>query len=241
MYMTLARKSVPASLRESSLIDFIQTVSAEKSNDKPLSSQAIEDRIRQRALTLVGGGINSSMSTTGKQASNKRHRRHEELSNRQRKKLLKQRAQEKKQVLNNKEKDEKAFNTLLEVNQKWNIYVRKLAGITDMKKEEHVTDDDDSLRKTLSPRLAQVELVGAFVNIVECRAHKEWVGKEGLVVATTTNTWRLAIIKLTQKQKQQPRVLVVPKRGSKLMFRLSMGESRSPLCVVIRGDSNDET
>ena len=229
-YMTTARSSVPTSLRESSLVDFVQTVSTETS-DKPLSTQAIEDRIRQRALTLVGGGINSSMTAGGKQRQERQ--RHEELSNRQKKKILKQ-AKAKQTGLNPKQEDEKVFNTLLEVNRKWNVYVRKLARVDQLQD----FSDDDSIQKTLSSRLAQVELVGAFVKLIECRAHKEWVGKEGMIVDTTTNTWRLAIMKVSgiQTQKQQPRVLVVPKKGSQLMFQLTIGENRSPVCIVIRGD-----
>ena len=83
-YMT-TRKNIPSSLRESSLVDFIQTVS--ETTEKPLSFQAVEERIRQRALTLVGGGINSSM--TGQQSKRqRRRRRHEQVSNRQRKRIL---------------------------------------------------------------------------------------------------------------------------------------------------------
>jgi len=235
-YMT-TRKNVPSSLRESSLVDFIQSVSV-KNSGKPLSTKAVEERIRQRALTLVGGGINSSM--TGKQNKRKQQRHHEELSNRQRKRILKE-AKEKRQEEDSKKKskeqDEKAFSFLLQINQKWNIYIRKLAGV-----EKLMVDDDavltDSSRKALSSRLAQVELVGAFVKIIECKAHKEWVGKEGVVVVTTTNTWRLAIMKVSVdlQQKQRPKVLVVPKHGSQLVFQLPIKDGSTPLCIVVHGD-----
>lgn len=228
-YMTTARSSVPTSLRESSLVDFVQTVSAETS-DKPLSTQAIEERMRQRALTLVGGGINSRMTCSSKQRSHHQRRQHEQLSNRQKKKIGK-REKAKQTDANPKQEDAKAFDALLQVNRKWNVYVRKLARVDQLQ-------DDKSIQKTLSSRLAHLEVVGASVTLIECRAHEAWVGKEGMIVDTTTNTWRLAIIKVSgiQTQKQQPRVLVVPKKGSKLMFKLTISENRSPLCIVIRGD-----
>ena len=96
----------------------------------------------------------------------------------------------------------------------------------------------DSSRATLSKRLAHVELVGGFVRLLECKAHKAWVGKEGLIVGITVNTWRLAIMKVSadNKQKQQPKVLVVPKQGSKLMFQLPMKDGSSAFCVIVNGD-----
>jgi RNase P/RNase MRP subunit p29 len=234
-YMSARSRGVPTSLRESSLVDFVQTVSTEIS-DKPLSTQVIDERIRQRALTLVvGGGINSSMTSTGgKQNSNNKRsssRHYEELSNRQRKKTFQQ-IQAKDLNRTKQQEDEKVFDTLLKVNRKWNDYVRKLARV-----DQLLLQDEDPI-KTVSSRLAQLEVVGAFVKLITCQAHKEWVGKEGMVVETTTNTWRLAIMKVSdrQTQKQQPKVLVVPKKGSRLMFQLTIGEGRSPLCIVIRGE-----
>jgi RNase P/RNase MRP subunit p29 len=198
-------------------------------SDKPLSTQVIDERIRQRALTLVGGGINSSMTSTGGKQNNKRRRHYEELSNRQKQKRFQQ--IQAKDLSRSKQEDEKAFDTLLKVNRKWNDYVRKLARL------DQLLQDEDPI-KTVSLRLAQLELVGAFVKLITCQAHKEWVGKEGMIVETTTNTWRLAIMKVSdmQTQKQQPKVLVVPKKGSRLMFQLTIGEGRSPLCIVIRGE-----
>jgi RNase P/RNase MRP subunit p29 len=231
--MSARSRGVPTSLRESSLVDFVQTVSTEIS-DKPLSTQVIDERIRQRALTLVGGGINSSM--TSKQNSNNKRRssRHyEELSNRQRKKRFQQ-IHSKDLNRSKQQEDEKVFDTLLKVNRKWNDYVRKLARVDQLL----LLQQDEDPIKIVSSRLAQLELVGAFVELITCQAHKEWVGKEGMVVETTTNTWRLAIMKVSdrQTQKQQPKVLVVPKKGSRLMFQLTIGEGRSPLCIVIRGE-----
>lgn len=235
-YMT-TRKNVPSSLRESSLVDFIQSVSSQNT-EKPLSTQHVEERIRQRALTLVGGGINSSMSTAGKR-KRRQQRRHEELSNRQRKRIQ----AKAKQPLSSKTKhdDEKVFNLFLEVHQKWKTYVRKLAEVDDLLTSTESIVLTESSQKTISSRLAQAELVGAYIRITECRAHQAWIGKEGLIVGTTTNTWRVAIMNISpeNKQKQRPKVLVVPKQGSKLVFRLSMSDGSPPLCVVVRGKSGE--
>ena len=237
-YMT-TRTNVPSALRESSLVAFFSVVSCQASS-KPLSTQAIDERIRQRALTLVGGGINSSMTNAQTEKCKKRQRRQDELSNRQRKKIMRDAKAGKKleqaSMKSEKEQCEKFFNTLLELNQKWNIYVRKLLGVDEY--ESLQTDKDSTFRKTLSSRLVQAELVGAFVKLIECGAHKKWIGKEGLIVGNFQNTWRLAIMQVSSgnvKAKQRPKVLVVPKQGSQLLLQIPIMDGRLFLCAVIHG------
>lgn len=227
-----SRKSIPNSLKESSLIDMLQTVSS-RQEEKPLSSQAIDERIRQRALTLVGGGITSSM--TGKARNNKK-RKQEELPNRQRKRIQQQAIRTEQDgethEMKQKKSNEDMFTVLVELNQKWNAYVRKLAGV------DGSFEFSASSRNKLLKRLEQLELVGAHVKLIVCSSHKEWVGKEGLIVGATRNTWTLALVNLASaaKQKQQPKVLVVPKRGSQVMFRIPVQEGSPCLCVTVHGD-----
>ena len=85
-YMT-TRKTIPKSLQESSLFTFYQSVSynfhykiatasdPRNNGNRPSSLKDVEERIRQRAITLIGGGINSAGCTsndTGKARKRKR-------------------------------------------------------------------------------------------------------------------------------------------------------------------------
>jgi RNase P/RNase MRP subunit p29 len=79
-----------------------------------------------------------------------------------------------------------------------------------------------------------IELVGAHVRIVQCKAHGNWIHKEGIVVVDTLNTWQVALVPfdpacistINNKQKNPKdgdtikttnvpwKVVLVPKRGS---------------------------
>ena len=90
------RKSLPISVQEKALVNFWHKVGVEyhqnqatvhdpKNNgNRPISLRDLEDRIRQRALTLVGGGINKSWSqnssTVPQQKGDYQIRRQEEVS-----------------------------------------------------------------------------------------------------------------------------------------------------------------
>lgn len=185
--------------------------------------QNVEERIQQRALTLVGGGIKStSKKATARSSTQKQH----PLSNRQRKKQIRNGT--------NNDKKEETFHLLLQLNTKWNDYVRKLVS-----KEE--LSDTSALSRKLASHL---ELVGAFVRITKCCAHKQWVGREGMIVGTTVNTWRIAWIprQLDNKQRTTPlccslKLLVVPKHGSQVAFSIpqdDIGENTT-VTVVIHG------
>ena len=85
------QQSTPKSLREATLTEFVQRVShdfhrsldvnfCKNTAGRPLSVPEIEDRLKQRALTLVGGGFNtpkplSSSSKTGTHTTTTTRRR----------------------------------------------------------------------------------------------------------------------------------------------------------------------
>jgi hypothetical protein len=67
---------LPSSLNDDALIDFLFQVGKERnrkvnmlvgknSGCKPVSQNEVNDRIRMWALTLIGGGINTSISASG--------------------------------------------------------------------------------------------------------------------------------------------------------------------------------
>jgi len=95
-------------------------------------------------------------------------------------------------------------DALFALNDVWNDYIRKLLGLK--------RDSDDGAvnqlkvpakgkNNILSPRtpaeisavLSSAELIGAYVKIARCDSSRSYVGKEGIVVDTTLNTWRIAI------------------------------------------------
>ena len=231
----LTRKNVPSSIRESSLIEFLQAVGQQQ-----LSLQNVEERIQQRALTLVGGGT-TSKSSRKKQSKEENVIRNQQhlLSNRQRKKFLMIRQQQQQHGTknNDKKKKEETFHLLLQLNARWNDYVRKL-----------VNEGDLSNTIAMSRKLAShLELVGAFVRITKCSAHKQWVGREGMIVGMTVNTWRIAWIPrhvfAIKHNSNTPyccmwKLLVVPKHGSQVAFSMPLhdkDENATTVTVVIHG------
>jgi RNase P/RNase MRP subunit p29 len=213
----LNRKNVPSSIRESSLIQFLQSVG-------DLSTRDVEDRIKQRALTLVGGGINSSSLNKPR-----KQRGVLVLSNRQRKRriLITSQRKQRRQDASGRNEKKDSSNLLLTLNTQWNMYVRKL-----------VTREELSDASVLSQKLeSHLELAGAFVRITECCAHKQWVGREGMIVETTANTWRIAWIR---GNNVPPKLLVVPKHGSQVAFSVRQDNNNNnttTVTVAIHGDS----
>ena len=222
---TATRSSKPRKLasflKDGALVDFLvqvginqnrkATILVGKNNgSKPLSQNEVNDRVRTKALTLVGGGINTSISGNAKKVKASS--------------LLPQ-----NQAANNKRKrtcyvsklsgqlDSHTWDTLENVNKKWNEYVVRFL------KEEGIDLGSKNVRllkRRISQAVSHTEIVGAFVSIVECRAHPHLVRKEGFLVGGTSNTWRLATLPMnTAMQKPDTRlctVLTVPKGGSVL-------------------------
>ena len=96
-----------------------------------------------------------------------------------------------------------AHDTLLRLNDMWNAYICKLLGL-EQKTEDGTTPRlpaeagfSRQRRSTaeLSALLSTAELIGAFVRIDRCDASRAYVGKEGIVVDSTANTWRIALPK----------------------------------------------
>ena len=85
-YMSL-KSSIPKSLQESSLVSLFHSIScnyhrnramandAKNNGSRPLGLSDIEERIRQRAVTLVSGGINSSIKISNDTVKSKKRRR----------------------------------------------------------------------------------------------------------------------------------------------------------------------
>lgn len=214
----------------------------------------------------MGGGINTSLGGKKKKAPSKKR----SISNRERKRRLAKHASpetaERKSDLSETDDGKRkhpaassliSMDFLLQLNEKWNAYIDKMV-------KTHIQDDASHVDNVgrlewLSSTLARCELTGGYVQITKCSAHRQWIGKEGLVVGVTANTWRIALLQRhTTKTKKKDseatveegpalvkvsKVLVVPKQNSQLSFRVPLNETPDDggnarfLTVAIHGNT----
>jgi RNase P/RNase MRP subunit p29 len=203
------------SLPTSNLIDFLTKVSSthhygskttmqKNTSCRPRSTQEMSDRLSQRGLTLVGGGINSTkLSTSSTSTANKKRKNKHKHSNKTSSSSSKQ-----------------DFVFIQALNLQWNDYARKVL-LAD--KDKH----KDNTKKTVHID----EWVGAKARVATCASHPNYVGKEGILVADTLHTWRLHVCVQTQddddQQKQKTQWLIIPKKKSSLVILLD------DLCISI--------
>jgi len=270
--------SVVKSLNESSLVSILHFVScdhhhnrtivndAKNNGSRPLAAPDVGNRIRQRAVTLLGKGINSSIPTVKRTIRPKKRRRRS--------------WEESKLVLKNLSSEAESFESelvgvvsfLRKLNSAWNTYVWKV--LANEKGTNHNTQiSDDALReieirfealvgnrlnnrrkcdygasgrKDLIEREDSIDLIGAHVLIKNCRSYRSSVGRFGILIGETTNTYRIASYTRertsnhkktlpTRKEKTESirsdacntkgraesiEILVLPKLGSCLQFIL---------------------
>lgn len=241
--------SVGSTLREKSLYHFLETVSAEfHSPDSSLgikngesnggmgiSARQVEQKLSQRALTLIKGGIKTSLvkstdelvddtkgtandsmgnrtsiETARKERSAKGLvRLHGSVSNRKRKRARKEMTS--KTIV--------AQPTCPEIlhglHQIWNKYIQNL-----------LVDSSNNSKEAIS-LLTSAELIGAIASVAKGRACRSYIGKIGFIVDITKNTWKLCVPKDGSTSTTEGintckefKVIVVPKRGSTLLIKL---------------------
>ncbi|VEU33515.1 unnamed protein product [Pseudo-nitzschia multistriata] len=219
----LSRKSVPKSLQESSLVSLFHSVScdyhrnragvndAKNNGSRPMGLSDIEEKIRQRAIALIGGGINSSISVSQKPPRSKKRR---------------QRSWEEKNDVLDRFSSSSGASKLADVvpflerlNAAWNEYIWELLVRDRISIDSrNVTGDTaKEIRSELSrltwPRIDSkilhssnvssrnakegifhhpFEIIGSHVQIKSCKSHRSWSGRFGVVVGETTNTYRIA-------------------------------------------------
>lgn len=241
------KKRVPENIKESSMVEFLVQVSqhvnrnrllttGKNNGSKALSQSDVDTRIRQRGLTLIGGGINKEWGH-GKRANTNKSTI---PSNRKRKRTLLVAA------TNNKTSfpfDPVTGHHFSLLNNLWNDYfLLLLPTITDMMWCDPTTISSLSVR--LAPIMDRVELVGAHVTIVSCNSQKGVTGTSGYVAKVTANTW--TIVKLATSKGTHDKVLVVPKKGSIISLRVTLSNAKeegtaeastapSVLCIAVHG------
>jgi RNase P/RNase MRP subunit p29 len=217
---------VKKTLQEASLVDFWSAVSANyhyqkqslharNTGHRPLTVSEINGRIRQRALTLVGGGYNSQIASgdTAKQANRSQQKRQgqgQHSCKRRRRNRQHNESNTTKISLAVPSSTEQPKNTddifLRELHQQWLEYMRNILDLSSVKssssngKLKKKKNDlvQDPLQQ-LSNRVAQVvqrsvaiELVGASVRILACARHPSYVGLAGILVAESSETYTVA-------------------------------------------------
>jgi RNase P/RNase MRP subunit p29 len=272
-YMSM-KSSVPKSLQEVSLVAFLHTVSCDyhrngtnlnqsttggggvSSNDaknngsRPLGKNDIEGRIRQRAVTLIGGGINSSLIPTNKtfqertslSSNNNNKKRRQRSWEEIEPILLKNKMNMKKNNQNNDNNDD-VISFLQELNVAWNEYIWKvisnppsfsnkkpndktknnndeaqlqnlhipslieieyqliaLTRINDNKINSNSINSNSSRNNNNDNNYRPLELIGSHVRIESCNSHRSWIGRFGILIGETTNTYRIAGYSSTTKR-----------------------------------------
>ncbi len=223
------KKNVPTSLRESSLSSTLHFVScdyhrnratvndAKNNGSRPLGLPDMEDRIRQRAVTLVGGGINSSIPVSKKTTRSKkrRHRSWEEAEPRLKKSSL-------EAVLSGSEPSH-VVSFLQQLNTTWNEYAWNLLTSDKEKSEKRRISEDDlkeievrlgalvnkknsrstkggNFNRAVNSKDDKIDLIGSHLKIDTNNAHTSWVGRFGVLVGETTNTYRIASLARRSKK-----------------------------------------
>jgi hypothetical protein len=231
-------RKLAASLKDGALVDFLVQVGKEhnrKSNSsvgknngcRPLSQTDINDRIRMRSLTLIGGGINTSISS--------------ELKKKKASFAIPQQItkMKRKQMSGNENTTSKVgMHTcarLAVVNTKWNEYMARFLQDKQVNLE---CANARALVNSLSLTLSRVELVGSFVVIMKCKSNPHLVSKEGYLIGETSNTWRLATLPKHAEKKMSYKsfckVLTVPKGfGTELDVVITTSESGESFSVDV--------
>lgn len=206
-----------------------------------MSAADISERIRQKAVTLVGGGINSSItSTTKSEATKLRKRRRQEWTD------VESALNYGIETTAENEKSpggDDAIRFLLQLNSSWNKYISDLLKITEVSEDELTT-----VKSRFISARSKVELIGAHVRVATCNQKKHLVNSYGVIIGETKNTWKIVareVLKQSRKRAKPEdedsqsdakngincKVIVLPKRGSSLVLIIPIISSLS------KGDS----
>ena len=272
-------QSIPRELREAALVDHLSTISSayhhptlsaslasgnresmgmgRNNGGRSLPRRSYEDRLLQRSLVLVGGGLMTSSvagssggidGDGGNEPSASASRHVVDVSRAQRRKRRRERGHRVRGSISNSERKRRemareegiatataggvdvstnnskkrkrgnatyAHDTLLKLNEIWNSYISQLLGLEQnpdngtMPSLLAVAGSNRQRRSTaeLSALLSSAELVGGFVRIDRCDASRAYMGREGIVVDSTANAWRIAlprpVIEKKKKEKEK--------------------------------------
>jgi RNase P/RNase MRP subunit p29 len=262
-YMTTQISTIPKSLKEHSLSVFLQKVSFEyhrnratasdpKNNgSRPLSVGDIDDRIKRRAVTLIGGGVNSSMTSKQIKSETKSRKRPRREWNDVKSSLRR------KHPGRTRSDNDDSIQFLRQLNSSWNDYMAaaSILGLNSSSSSSSSSIWDDDLMAIKArfalARRAQIELVGAHVKVATCPQKKNLVGTLGVLVGETKNTWSVVRLCPSREDMKDPKdagkpplklendkpvrtsgkhhteLVTIPKRGSSLVLMIPITPSLS--------------
>lgn len=252
------KSSISKSLQENSLIQFWRTVSvdyhrqsssakdAKNGGSRPLFIPEIGDRVRQRAVTLLGGGIQSTVTTHPNSRLERKSRKE-----RKRRRIDAESASafpSKQQI-----DFQNDIHYLRRLNASWNEYIMKVLEID--------TTSDDEFTTIVRPAcdMSKLDLVGSHFQIATCNQNAKLVGQSGVLVGVSKNTWKVAMLRVHSARRPSEekstdgrsiqsksllqsdpstgavlhpeiQILMVPKRGSSLMLMIPASNSQSKNC-----------
>ena len=203
-------------------------ITAGKNNGcRALTQNTYDELLRNRALTLVGGGINSTI--TKKKRKGKQHALLVDL-----KKLKKLKAS--KDV--SESKDGSTWKGLSELNQRWVKYMHELT------KEQRICVGDEGLSSAVIAKMCslfnQAELVGSSVKIITCPAKRNLEAKDGILISHDDKAWRIATLpRKFHDGKSDPRVvkvMTVPRKNSRIAVRMpvDVAEDTTVVCIELK-------
>ncbi len=261
------RRQSSKAVHESSLMQFLQTVSAVTcgypsqqqqqqpknkaklftSHQRPLNQQEVSDRLREKALTLVGGGINTAVTSSAEKRSRKRRRTTSLQSTSKKSKAG-------KIPMAFWENQPTILASQLEfvdtLNQEWNKYIRRL-----IRSVEERPPDVPTISSRIKQLATTIEWIGAKVYVQKCPQHLHYENKSGILIGETSCTWRVVDLSYSKDEseeaevspRQQIRILVIPKQRSTLAVLIPLNaagysdkqsdnlqNSSQHLCVVLQ-------
>ncbi|CAB9496343.1 expressed unknown protein [Seminavis robusta] len=218
-YMESSKK-LPNSVHEKNFVEFWHRIGVEyhrhrarvhepkNSGNKPLTLADMEEKIRQRALTLVGGGINTDWAATGSNTARGSSSKAKQTATTT---ILHPKLQKAKQQRRNRNRhiiqsamhfatdDPRVGRFLVQLNTMWNDYMHRLLGLpqkaTIKELEEVVCRSNITFWSRVTSNLTKekAQFVGAKVHIKSCTQHAHWKGRIGFLVRQTTNSWQLMV------------------------------------------------
>mmetsp|Transcript_18664 Transcript_18664/g.28211 ORF Transcript_18664/g.28211 Transcript_18664/m.28211 type:complete len:257 (-) Transcript_18664:68-838(-) len=197
--------------KDGALIDFIFQIGKDyhrkasirfgKNNGcKAVSHSEVKEKISQRALTLIGGGINTSISKGI-------HKQGIKLCYKSSKAIT--RKKKAKAVVNYSKK--LTWDNVTLMNHYWNLYIQ------DHLQEIQFPDRTNIIKILHELERSEIEWTGAEVHVISCLSNRNYDGYTGILIQCTTNTWRVAV---KASGNEYIELCVIPKTGSRIEVKM---------------------
>mmetsp|Transcript_15974 Transcript_15974/g.24889 ORF Transcript_15974/g.24889 Transcript_15974/m.24889 type:complete len:241 (-) Transcript_15974:377-1099(-) len=207
---TKKRKRKSIEVEQQELVTFLQDASSATKPGSKLQKSVIENKLFQRALTLVGGGIGNGFGAESSGKVGRKIGRLLPVSNRKRRKAGVFLYNPKDGIC-----DVSKLGPLIKL---WSKYATDLLqGCKSVAEASRRLSND-------------AELSGAMVKVLRCNSCASFVGLEGVMVQTTANTWRIAQVRKAPIGK----VRTVPKVGTEVGFQIDLtgDQMKQTVCTV---------